>query len=225
MKLNILVTGAAGQLGSVVVEYLLSKGHRVFGMVSNGKKPLGYSNPMLSYYEADLSDEAQTSQAISAMLSAHQKIDAAFLLAGGFAMGTLENTPLSDVKKLLAMNFDTAYPVVRALFAPMKNNGGGKIVFVGARPGLEMELGPPMIGYALSKSLIFSFAAMLNAQSRESGIQCSVLVPGTIDTQANRHAMPTADFSTWVKPETLAKAFENIALSNNTPTQTVIPFY
>ena len=41
-------------------------------------------------------------------------------------------------------------------------------------------------------------------ENRDVGITANVILPGTVDTPANRKAMPKADFSTWVHPENIA---------------------
>jgi NAD(P)-dependent dehydrogenase (short-subunit alcohol dehydrogenase family) len=37
-------------------------------------------------------------------------------------------------------------------------------------------------------------------ENKDTGVTANVVLPGTMDTPANRRAMPTADFSKWVKP-------------------------
>jgi short-subunit dehydrogenase len=64
-----------------------------------------------------------------------------------------------------------------------------------------------MVAYALSKSLLFRLAEILNADAKGKDVVTSVVVPSTIDTSANRRDMADADFSKWVKPEQLAEIF------------------
>ena len=40
---------------------------------------------------------------------------------------------------------------------------------------------------------------------REHNINVNAVIPGTIDTPANRAGMPDADFSRWVAPEDIAR--------------------
>jgi short-subunit dehydrogenase len=61
-----------------------------------------------------------------------------------------------------------------------------------------------MVAYTLSKSLLLNLVELLNEEGKEKGVIVHALIPGTIDTEENRKAMPSADFSTWVKAETLA---------------------
>jgi NAD(P)-dependent dehydrogenase (short-subunit alcohol dehydrogenase family) len=85
---------------------------------------------------------------------------------------------------------------------------GGRLIFIGARPGLDAKAASTSLAYGLSKSLIFYLADILNATAHGSShgqkVTASVVVPSTIDTPQNRAAMPKADFSHWVKAEEVA---------------------
>jgi NAD(P)-dependent dehydrogenase (short-subunit alcohol dehydrogenase family) len=212
---NILITGAAGNLGAVVVDYFISKGHKVFALVSPGKAATAPQKENLSYWEADLTQEEATIKVVDEIVVKHGQIDAAFLLAGGFAMGSIAKSSLEAIHKMIAINFDTAYTVARASHAHMsKEEVGGKIVFVGSKPALELA-GSAMLGYTLSKAMLFNLSDILNKESN-SKVSFSVIVPSTIDTPTNRQSMPKANFNEWIKPETIANELEKILLGNNT---------
>lgn len=214
--MNILITGAAGNLGTVVVDYFIATGHKVFALVSPEKTPKDSQKLDLSYWEADLTNETETIKIVDEIVKQHNHIDAAFLLAGGFAMGNIEVSSLEAIHKMIAINFDTAYTVARASHSYMSNQTeGGKIVFVGSKSALETGSGSAMLGYTLSKALLFDIASILNTDSEKSRVTCSVIVPSTIDTPANRKAMPGANVSEWIKPEAIAMELEKILLSNS----------
>ena len=58
----------------------------------------------------------------------------------------------------------------------------------------------------MSKTMVLRLAEFINAEGRDKNIRATVIVPGTIDTQANRRAMPDADFTRWVPPLRIAQA-------------------
>lgn len=223
---NILITGAAGNLGTVVTDYFVDRGHTVFALVSPGKASQANQKKGLSYWETDLTNEDLTAQVVDKIVKQHSHIDAAFLFAGGFGMGDIAASSLETIHKMLAINFDTAYTVTRAVYQHMSGReAGGKVVFVGAKPALETGSGSAMVGYTLSKTLLFKLADMLNADSAKSKVSCSVIVPGTIDTTANRQSMPKADFSAWVKPETIAQELEKILLADAVGSQRLVKLF
>jgi NAD(P)-dependent dehydrogenase (short-subunit alcohol dehydrogenase family) len=130
-------------------------------------------------------------------------------LVGGFAMGTIDNTDGSMIKKMISLNFETAYYSAQVMFSQMaKQKNGGRIVFVGARPSLDAKAGKSVLAYALSKTLIFKLAELLNEEGKDKNIISSVFVPSIIDTPDNRKAMPNANTDQWVKPEEIAEIIE-----------------
>lgn len=218
---NILITGAAGGLGATVVDYFIRKGNKVFALVSPGKTPQTAQKSSLSYWEADLTNEAATAKVVDEIIKQHAQIDAAFLLAGGFAMANLAKSSLEDIHKMIAINFDTAYTVTRAISQHTNTDGIMKIVLVGSKPALELS-GKDMLGYTLSKAMLFNLSDILNKESNSS-VSFSVIVPSTIDTPANRQAMPKANFAEWIKPETIAAELDKILRGENT--NNIVKFY
>jgi NAD(P)-dependent dehydrogenase (short-subunit alcohol dehydrogenase family) len=208
---NILITGANGYLGSACVKLFLQNKYRVLAL-DHSNSHLGEftASPGFRFYSLELTDEESVDRILSEILSEFGSIHAALLIAGGFALGTLTETRKSDFQKQISLNFESAYYVVRNLLHPMKEGQFGRFIFIGARPALSPEQGQHMMSYALSKSLLFRLAEMINAQCRGTNVTATVLVPSTLDTPANRSEMPQADFSSWVQPLEVAKAIEFI---------------
>jgi NAD(P)-dependent dehydrogenase (short-subunit alcohol dehydrogenase family) len=206
MKKNILITGASGNLGKAAVEKFVAEGHFVIATVSPGKT-LGFkTGKNVVTYEADLSNESSVQDVIEHIIADHEKIDAAILTVGGFAAGKINSTDGTMIQKMMTLNFNTAYFVSRPVFNHMIEQGRGRIIFIGSRPALVAKDGKNTLAYALSKSMVFKLAELLNAEAAGKNVVSSVIVPSTIDTPQNREAMASSDFSTWVKPEEIAEA-------------------
>lgn len=204
MKKNVLVTGASGNLGRAVVEKFLSEGYQVLATVSPGKG-LGYDvTGDLTTYEADLTNEKSVEEVVAKIIQNHQSIDVAVLTVGGFALGTIQTTDGAALQKMISLNFNTSYFVARPVFSQMISQSFGRIILIGARPALTATEGKNTVAYALSKSLVFNLAELLNAEGKEKNVVTSVIVPGVIDTPLNRTSNPTANFSDWVTPEEIA---------------------
>ncbi|HET6256608.1 MAG TPA: SDR family NAD(P)-dependent oxidoreductase [Puia sp.] len=215
---TILITGATGGLGSVVVPYFIAKGWRVIAVVSeeNGKKK-SEASPMLDVQVVDLTDEGAVRSLIAWLIQTYEGIDAALLLAGGYVAGGVADATGNEVKTMFSINFETAYNVVRPVYGHMTERGKGRIVLMGARPALDPAAGKTSIAYALSKSLLFKLAEILNADATGKDVVTHVVVPSTIDTPNNRQWMPKADFESWVKPEQLGEIFNFICSDGATP--------
>ncbi len=202
---TILITGASGGLGTTVTRHFIEQGHRVLAIVgSEASRQQLPRHDHLHVYIADLTEEKQVAELVAQMVQEQGPIQGALLLAGGFAMGAMEDTGLDEIRKMLAINFETAYTIARPLFARMLEQNEGRIVFTGARPALQPSAGSRMLAYSLSKSLLFRLAECLNEEAKGKNVSVSVLVPSTIDTPANRKAMPHTDPADWVTPEEIA---------------------
>ncbi|MFM7329446.1 MAG: SDR family NAD(P)-dependent oxidoreductase [Bacteroidota bacterium] len=207
---NLLVTGASGNLGKVVVQHMIVAGHTVYTTHSPGSVN---RIPGTIPFEVDLSDESDSARMVGSVLEAAGHIDGALLLAGGYTGGGVEAANLHSISDMLRMNAWTAWNVARPLWLAMKERGHGRIIFIGAKPALDPIMGKDHVAYAVSKSLLFSFTDLLNADSGEADLACGILVPGTIDTPANREWNPAADRSGWVTPETMASEMMRILLA------------
>ena len=224
---TVLITGASGNLGKACVEKFVADGYNVIATVTPGRT-LGFEGKgKVETYDADLSDEKGVEAVISEMIAKYKNIDAALLLVGGYASGGIAETDGTTLKKMFSLNFDTAYFVARPLFQHMiKQEAGGRIIFVGARPALRPKDANKSLAYALSKSLIFKLAESLNAAGSDKNVTTSVVVPSTIDTPINRQSMPNADFNAWVKAEDIAAAMVQLCSSDTSAwRETVIKIY
>jgi NAD(P)-dependent dehydrogenase (short-subunit alcohol dehydrogenase family) len=205
-------------LGGVVVTHFLEKGFRVVATVAHeAEKQRFEPHPLLNVQTVDLSDEGEAASFVEESLRTYKVIDAALLLVGGFAMGEVGETKGADLRKMFSVNFETAYFIARPLYAAMLSRGSGRLLFVGARPALVASQGKHTVAYALSKSLLFQLAELLNADAKDRDVVAHVVVPSTIDTPANRKSMPDADPSAWVSPGQLAEIFHFICTDKAAP--------
>ncbi|MFC3415966.1 SDR family NAD(P)-dependent oxidoreductase [Algoriphagus hitonicola] len=218
MNRNIIVTGAAGNLGSAVVEKFKREGYHVIALLQPGKDE--EVEEADDSYEVDVTDEESVMEFVKEYQLQYADLDALALIVGGFSMGNMEKTGQQDLEKMFSLNFFSAYHLVRGFLPVMKKNHRGTFLFVGARPALQLEDASETIAYALSKRLIVSLAEILATETKETAIRSHVFAPSIIDTPQNREAMPDADFSKWVSPKEIAEAMHyavnNSALRNMT---------
>jgi len=204
---SLIITGANGNLGLTVVNRLLKDGYKLVaaaGPVGAGNLP---DDKNLMIKEVDLLKEEDAQKFVDLSIESHPDLQAAVLLVGGFAMGSLMDTDKAGLEKMIDLNFHTAYNIVRPLLKHFLDHpGGGQFILIGSRPGLNAEAGKDFFAYSLSKAMIFKLAEFINAEGKDRGVTATVIVPSTIDTEANRKAMPGADFSKWVPAENIADA-------------------
>jgi NAD(P)-dependent dehydrogenase (short-subunit alcohol dehydrogenase family) len=199
MPRTILITGANGNLGQDVVSVLAASGHQIFVTVGPGDVPETLLSQTVAQAQVNLLDETAAETFVKDLIKIQPQLDAAVLLVGGFAMGGMEVTNETLLDKQIALNFKTAWFVIRPLMAHFKKMGTGQFVMIGSRPAINPKEGKNVVAYAIAKSMLFSLAEIINAEGNKQGITASIIVPSTIDTPPNRKSMPDADPEKWVK--------------------------
>jgi len=211
MAKTVIITGANGNLGVAAVKKFLDTGYKVIAVDHVGTH-LGFAaaHDNFELRDVNLSDEGATEDFITEAISLYGRIDGALFLVGGFAMGDVAATDGAAIKKMYSLNFETVWFAARPLFEHMLQNGFGRLVFMGARTAMKPELGKGAIAYALTKSMLFNLADLLNASAKGKNVLASVVAPATIDTALNHQNMPDADSSGWITPAQLADVLELI---------------
>jgi NAD(P)-dependent dehydrogenase (short-subunit alcohol dehydrogenase family) len=224
---HVVVTGGTGALGSAVVSALIEAGAvcRVpYIHAAEAERFALRTHPRVKLIgEAELSDEA----AVARLYAGVPQLWASIHIAGGFAMSPVADTTKSDLMAQVDMNFVTAFLCCAAAVRTMTRTGtGGRIVNVATRPALEWRLGAGMAAYTASKAAVAALTAALAEEVVKQGILVNAIAPSTLDTPANRKAMPKADHAAWAKVEDVAATILFLASPENRVTRgAVVPVY
>jgi 3-oxoacyl-[acyl-carrier protein] reductase len=197
----LIVTGASGALGKVVVASALAKGAKVAAIDHTASA----AQPTAARIElggVDLTDATQARKAIDAAAAHFGRLDALVNIAGGFAFETAIEGDPKTWQRLYALNVLTALNASRSAIPHLTASSAGRIVNVGAMGAIQAGAG--MGPYAASKAGVHRLTEALAAEWKGK-ITVNAVLPSTIDTAANRTSMPNADFSKWVRPEELAE--------------------
>ena len=206
-----VVTGGAGALGGAVVAALLEAGARVSvpvrkpGELDSLRQRLGLdSDAALSGAVVDLTDETAVNDYAASVAEERGGLDILVNTAGSFAGGKpVHETPWSVWQGQLDSNLKTAVLASRAAVPHMIGRGGGAIVHVSSRPATQD--GRNIAAYAAAKRALLQLTDAMAAELLEENVTVNAVLPSTIDTPANRKAMPKGDFSRWVRPEAIAR--------------------
>ena len=205
----VLVTGGAGNLGRAVTRTFLENGAKVAVPLykTDTKESL---DPLtqefgknLHTFLLDLTTERGADDAVKQVVEWGGRITAVAHLVGGYFGGALADTPVEGWDRMMDLNVKSAYLVARAAIPRMVSGGGGSLVFVSSRASREGRAGHP--AYAVSKAALNVLVESIADEYRKQGIRANAVMPGTIDTETNRRAMPNADYSTWTPPEEIAR--------------------
>lgn len=203
-KPGIIISGASGNLGAAVLGKFTSAGYRVAALESHRRDGKQMISELLRSYMVDLGNEQEVEKVAGEIYREFNQLRGAVLTVGGFVPGTIKETGIPDIEKMIRLNFITAYTLIRELTGRMEDDGGGQLVFIGSGPAVDPGSAGGAVAYALAKSLLIRMAEIINATLNAKNIFASVIIPGTIDTPQNRQVMPDADFSGWQSPDEIA---------------------
>jgi NAD(P)-dependent dehydrogenase (short-subunit alcohol dehydrogenase family) len=128
------------------------------------------------------------------------------------------------MRQMLDVNFHSLFYLLRAAIPALRSTGDGRVIAIGSRAAVDP--GSNVGAYSASKAAMVSLVRTIALENTDAGLRASVILPGTIDTPANRKAMPKADFSKWVQPTSIASMIVWLAGDAGKDTNgAVIPIY
>jgi NAD(P)-dependent dehydrogenase (short-subunit alcohol dehydrogenase family) len=205
-----LVAGGTGGLGRAVSLAFLTEGARVVVTYRDDRefaelqRLAGDGASRLVGRKADVTDEAAVQQLIDGITAEYGQLDALVNAVGGFAgEKNLWETELSVVDKMMALNLRSGLLLARAAAKAMLLRGKGVILNVASKSAVDHDAG--VAAYAASKAAALALMDSLAAELKGRGVRVNSLLPSIIDTEANRKAMPDAEFARWPKPEEIAR--------------------
>lgn len=208
-----LVTGAAGFLGTALAHHLASKGYKLalvdrfhsqerlaslvtdLGGAAHGKA-------------ADVSSTEDMRMLVHALeKEAHEPVSHAALVAGGWAGGEPMHSGEHEESfgAMMSANAETVWQTLRAVLPGMVLRKHGSVVVIGSRNVERPWTGANAAAYTASKSAAVSLARATAAEVVDHGVRVNALLISTMDTPANRRAMPNADPARWVPLESAAR--------------------
>ncbi len=205
----ILITGANGGLGNAVTNAFLKSGARVAG-VSQHIQDSDFPHASFTAFPAELGSAEAARAVTAAVIGKWQTIDALVHLVGGFAGGkTLAETDDDMLDRMLNINLRAAFHMLRAVLPEMRKRGSGRILAIGSRTAADPQA--KVGAYSASKAALVSLIQTVALENKDRGISANVILPGTMDTPANRAAMPNADPAKWVQPAQVASLLVHLA--------------
>lgn len=205
----VMVTGATGNLGSSVARAFLAGGARL-ALIDRGAGRLREAFPDLvnskDHYLgncADLTNPKDVTDVVQHAAGHFGHIHVLVHTVGGYRAGEpLHATAIDTWDAMIDLNARSTFIVCHAVVPHMLSAGLGKIITMGARPGLK---GPANASaYAASKGAVIRLTESMAADYKDQGINANCVIPGTLDTPQNRAAMPDAEHDSWVTLESLA---------------------
>ena len=224
---HVVVTGGTGALGIAVVGALIEAGavcHVPYLSDAEAQRfPHREHRQVTLTALGDLADEA----AVNRYYEGISKLWASIHIAGGFAFAPIGESDKKLLMGQIESNLVSAYLCCRAAVAAFRRaGGGGRIVNIAARPGLEPRQGANMTAYTAAKAGVAALTQALGEEVAKDGILVNAVAPSIMDTPANRKSMPKADYDAWPKVEEVAATILFLAAPQNAVTRSaIVPVY
>lgn len=206
----VLVAGGTGGLGRAVSAEFLREAATVIVTYVNQPEfdalriDVGANASRLEGRTIDVTDDRAVQQMIADIVAKHGRLDAVVNCVGGYEAGwKLWEMDPKVLDHMLALNLRSGYVLARWVVPAMLKQGRGAIVNVAAKAAVDHAAASA--AYAASKSAAVALIDSLAADLKGTDVRANSILPSIIDTEANRRAMPKADFSKWPKPRDLAR--------------------
>ena len=185
-----IVAGGGGGLGRAVVANLAGSGYEVVAVDRDAEK-LGNLPDGVHREVGDFTVATAVAPLIERVVVERGVPDVLVNTLGAFLPGPAMATTQDQLQTMLDVNLGAALWLSQAVAPHMSGRGGGAILHVSARPGLDPTNG--MAAYSTSKAGLIYLTRVLDLELRPSGIRVNSVVPELIATESNRRGAPEGD--------------------------------
>lgn len=216
-----IVTGGTGALGRYIVNKFADEGIKVyvpsrtveeFNKIfdSSAEKKSEYFRLRKIYcFQCNATDESSVKEFVdNVAVQENDKIDFLINTVGGISPPSKAADLSTDVlDQMIDLNFKSAFYFTRDVLRAMKKNNYGRIISIGAIAGLETS--PGRFAYSFAKAGVIILMDTISEEMKDMDIRCNSIIPGVIDTPANREWGSPEEIKKWVKPEQIAEIIYN----------------
>ena len=211
-----IITGGTGALGSVIVNRFAEERMKIYVptlSIENFKSTFDNSQDTGSTefklrkiygLHCDAGSEESVKNFIDDVFKREGRIDYLINTVGGYhPKKNIVDMDSELVEKMMKLNFYSAFYFSKYSLKFMVENNYGRIAAIGAIPAVELS--SRKFAYSISKSNVINLMETIALENKDKNITANAIIPGIIDTKANRESIPNADYNKWVKPEEIAE--------------------
>lgn len=189
----VVVTGAAGGMGALLVARFLANGDTVIGTDTSAEALAKLTeraggDGKLHVLAADISDEASCAKLADFAREQAGRVDVLVNCAGFFPTQPFDEITLADWNKVVGINLTGVFLMIKAMLPLMKGRGWGRIVNIGS--GSMFEGVAEQTHYVAAKAGVLGFSRSLARVVGSDGITVNVVAPGLTVTPRVRESMP-----------------------------------
>ncbi len=232
----VLITGISSGFGKQTAQLLALNGYKVYGTVRKDTDKIDNVN----YIYLDVTSETSIMKAVQDIYKNEGRIDVLINNAGIGIAAPIEYTEITEIEKIMDVNFMGAVRMTKAVLPIMRKQSSGHIISISSIGGV---IGLPFQGvYSASKFAMEGFFQALYNEVKPFNIKVSLINPGDFNTEftSNRPQVNKEDFDTiysqynktisiiekdesnGLKPELLAKSILKMISKKNPPLSQII---
>ncbi len=220
----VLVTGGGRGLGEAVCQTLSSAGASVIvadireELANKVAQVIQDSGSESMALTLDVTNESQAEAAVQKITAQYGRLDALINNAGTDVTLSIEELPINDWDRVLAVNLRGPFIMSKFTFPIMKEQGSGHIINIVSTAAKRAWANAS--AYHASKWGLLGFSHALHVEARPHNIKVTALVAGGMRTPFLLDRFPDIDVNTLQDPKNVA---ETIRFLLSTPAGTVIP--
>jgi NAD(P)-dependent dehydrogenase (short-subunit alcohol dehydrogenase family) len=197
------VAGGSGALGKSVSRALVEADYEVHASAVSEDPGIDDTAGLeeVRVHLADFTDEADAARVFGEVGA---PLHALVSTVGGYRRGSLAEVTTADVDHLVSLNLKTTILILKSAYPYLKQGPDGAGVVLTAARG-AVEGGPGSALYSATKAAVANLAVSAAREWAEDGISVNAILPSTMDTPANRLAMPEADYTKWPTTDQVAE--------------------
>lgn len=206
---TVLLTGGTGALGAVVAPRLVADGYRLIVPYISEKEAIRFRASAApdvieptTFIRADMLNQDEVERVFASFPSGHRLYSLVHLLGGVRSFKPVAETTPEDWDELMRLNLRSLFLAARLAMRVFQENGGGRIVTVGAMAGIKPSA--TQSAYGVSKAGVIALTGILADEGRSHGVTVNCVAPSIIRTAANLEWGSEAEAKDWVTPEEIA---------------------
>lgn len=187
MMKTALITGASRGIGAATARLFARNGYRVaINYYSHEKEAFSLVQEILDAggdafaVRADIADEQQVAEMMTAVLARFGKLDVLIHNAGIAYQGLLTDMDTSDWKRMMTIHMDGAFYCCKAAIPDMVRRQNGVILTVSSMWGVTGA--SCEVAYSAAKAGLIGFSKALAKELGPSGIRVNCVAPGVVKT-------------------------------------------
>ncbi|NMN00058.1 3-oxoacyl-ACP reductase [Bifidobacterium sp. DSM 109958] len=177
-----IVTGGSTGLGLAITRCLVGAGAHVavISYDEESRAALDEFGDAASFYRFDITDTDRTPEVTERIIAERGPVTILVNNAGNHCKKPIEEMSVEEYVGVLNVHLVGAFALTKALFAHMKANGGGSVIF---QASMTSYIGQPAVaGYATAKAGYLGLVHTLATEGGPSGVRVNAIAPGWIDT-------------------------------------------